>query len=301
MNIKKEPIQFVKKTLFKGIATALITPFKNGSVDYFALSNLIEHQIYGGVDAVVVCGTTGESPVLSSAEQESIIKHAVRVSGGRIPVIAGIGSNDYQKAVRLAEYASKEGVDGLLAVTPYYNKATENGILKYYGGISSVAECDVIAYNVPTRTGYNLTPEIYEKLSKEGFIQGIKEAKADMVQVAETLSLCGDLVNVYSGNDNLLLPFLSLGGKGCISVASNIIPAMMKKIYCDYIKGDAENSRKLFLKYLKLFNGLFSQVNPVPVKRCAELMGLCGGEIRLPLTAYEGNGMEKLLKEYNLI
>ena len=291
----------MKKTLFKGIATALITPFKDGRVDYSALSNLIELQIYGGVDAIVVCGTTGESPTLSLAEHEGIIKYAVRISAGRIPVIAGVGSNDYQKAVHLSEFASKEGADGLLVVTPYYNKATEKGILQYYGGISSVSECGVIAYNVPTRTGYNLTPEIYSKLYKEGFIQGIKEAKNDVAEAARTLALCGEGICVYSGNDNLLLPFLSLGGAGCISVASNVIPAVMKKIYLDYINGNTEESKKQFLHYLKFFDGLFLEVNPVPIKRCAELMGLCDGEIRLPLTAYEGGGMERLLKEYRLI
>ncbi len=291
----------MSKTLFKGIATALVTPFKNGRVDYSALSHLIELQIYGGVDAIVVCGTTGESPVLSLAEHEGIIKYSVKISSGRIPVIAGVGSNDYQKALHLAEFASKEGVDGLLAVTPYYNKATDLGIIKYYGGISSVCDCGVIAYNVPTRTGYNLTPEIYEKLCKEGFIQGIKEAKNDVAEAARTFSLCGDKINVYSGNDNLLLPFLSLGGAGCISVASNIIPSVMKEIYSLYTLGEKEESKNIFLRYLKLMNGLFSQVNPVPVKRCAELMGLCSGELRLPLTAYEGNEMEKLLKEYSLL
>ncbi len=291
----------MKKTLFEGIATALITPFKDGRVDYYSISNLIEYQIYCGVDALVLCGTTGEASVLSIAEHESIIKHAVKVSGGRIPIIAGVGSNDYQKALKLAEFASKEGSDGVLAVTPYYNKATEKGILQYYGGISSVTECGVIAYNVPTRTGYDLTPDICNKLCNEGFIQGIKEAKNDVAQAARICALCGDKAKVYSGNDNLLLPFLSLGGKGCISVASNIVPKVMKNIYESFSKGEIEESRKIFLKYLKLFDGLFAQVNPVPVKRCAELMGLCGGEIRLPLTRFEGDGMEKMLKEYRLI
>ncbi len=291
----------MKKELFRGIATALITPFEKGRVDYGALSNLIELQIHGGADAIVVCGTTGESPVLSVAEHEGIIKYAVKISAGRIPVIAGTGSNDYQKAIHLSEFASKEGADGILAVTPYYNKATDLGILKYYGGISAVSECAVIAYNVPTRTGYNLTPEIYSKLCDEGFIDGIKEAKSDVVTVSRTFALCGDRVKIYSGNDNLLLPFLALGGEGCISVASNIVPTVMKEIYVRYINGEREESRKLFLYYLRLFDGLFSDVNPVPVKKCASLMGLCSGEIRLPLTEYEGKGMEKLLQEYSLI
>lgn len=291
----------MKKQLFKGIATALITPFENGRISYSALSHLIEHQIRNNIDAIVICGTTGESPVLSLSEQETIIKYTIKTANGRVPIIAGIGSNDYQKALHLAEFASKEGADGLLAVTPYYNKATEKGILQYYSGISSVSNCSVIAYNVPSRTGYSITPEIYAKLCAEGVIQGIKEAKNDVAEASRTFSLCGDLVDIYSGNDNLLLPFLSLGASGCISVASNVVPHVMKKIYLSYVNGKEEESRKTFLQYLKLFDGLFSQVNPVPVKRCAELMGLCGGELRLPLTAYEGNGMEKLLKEYRLI
>ena len=291
----------MKKTLFKGIATALITPFINGSVDVEALSNLIELQIHGGADAIVVCGTTGEAPTLSLAEQEQIIKHAIKISAGRIPVIAGVGSNDFKKAIHLAEFASNEGADALLAVTPYYNKATEMGILHYFQGISYASQCPVIAYNVPSRTGFDLSPETYSKLCDEGFIQGIKEAKNDLAAVARTFALCGNRVRIYSGNDNLLLPFLSLGGDGCISVASNIVPTVMKEIYLRYVNGEREEAKDLFLRYLKLFDGLFSRVNPVPVKKCASLMGLCGDEIRLPLTEYEGEGMEKLLLEYSLI
>ncbi len=291
----------MKKTIFKGIGTALITPFREGKVDYRAIATLIELQIHGGADAIIVCGTTGEAPALSLAEHESIIKYSVKISNGRIPVIAGVGSNDYQKAIHLAEFASAEGVDGLLAVTPYYNKATETGILQYYSGINAVSNCGVIAYNVPTRTGYTITPQIYGKLCDEGCICGIKEAKSDMGEAARTFDVCKGRVSIYSGNDNLILPFLSLGGDGCISVASNIIPSIMKKIYSLYTNGSTEESRELFLEYLKLLDGMFCDVNPVPVKCCSELMGLCSGEIRLPLTPFVGDGMKKLLKEYGLI
>jgi 4-hydroxy-tetrahydrodipicolinate synthase len=291
----------MQKCIFKGIGTALITPFRQGRVDYKSLGNLIEFQIEGGADAIIVCGTTGEAPSLTIAEQESVIKFAIRSSNGRIPVIAGVGCNDVKKAIRLSEYASSEGADGLLAVTPYYNKGTEDGILKYYEGISNASVCGVIAYNVPTRTGYSITPSLYGKLCDEGFICGIKEAKNDMAEVARTFEICGNRASVYSGNDNLLLPFLSLGGAGCISVASNIVPKVMKEIYSLYVCGEREKSIELFFEYLKLMDELFSVVNPVPVKRCIELMGLCDGEIRLPLTPYKGNGMEKLLKEYELI
>ena len=292
---------FLKRSVFKGIGTALVTPFKNGRVDYHALSRLIEFQIKNCADAIVVCGTTGESPVLSMAEQEGIIKYAINVTAKRIPVIAGVGSNDYKKALLLSEYAMGEGADGLLAVTPYYNKATDEGIIKYYEGISNASEGKVIAYNVPSRTGYSLTPSIYEKLCNEGFICGIKEAKPDMAQAAKTIGLMEDKISVYSGNDNLLLPFLSLGGDGCISVASNIIPREMNKIYTLYVNGEKEESRKMFLDYLDFLDGLFSVVNPVPVKKCAELLGLCDGEIRLPLTEYQGDGMERLLIRYGII
>ncbi len=291
----------MKKSIFKGIGTALITPFRDGNVDYHALTRLIEFQLGNNVDALVVCGTTGESPVLSLAEQEGIIKYTVKIVSKKIPVIAGIGSNDYKKAVHLAEFAYNEGADGLLAVTPYYNKATDDGILKYYEGISKVSEGNVIAYNVPTRTGYCIRPEIYGILCDEGFICGIKEAKNDLAEAAKTFEICADRISIYSGNDNLLLPFMALGGDGCISVASNIIPREMKEIFTLYINGEKEESRKKFFDYLFLMNELFSVVNPVPVKRCAEIMGLCDGEIRLPLTRYEGDGMEKLLIRYGII
>ncbi len=291
----------MKKSIFKGIGTALITPFKDGRVDYHALTRLLDFQLRENVDAIIICGTTGESSTLSIAEQESVIKYAIRIIDKRIPVIAGVGSNDYKKAVHLSQFAIEEGADGVLAVTPYYNKATSKGIIKYYEGIAKVCDGKVIAYNVPTRTGYSLTPELYENLCDEDFICGIKEAKNDMGEAARTFSLCNDRISIYSGNDNLLLPFLSLGGDGCISVASNIIPREMKEIYLKYQNGDKEGSIKMFLDYLFLMNELFSVVNPVPVKRCAELMGLCGGEIRLPLTEYEGDGMEKLLIRYNII
>ncbi len=291
----------MKKTIFKGIGTALITPFREGKVDYVSLANLIELQIFSGVDAIIACGTTGEASTLSIAEQEGVIKFAIKITAGRVPLIAGVGSNDYQKAKHLAEFASKEGADGLLAVTPYYNKGTEKGILQYYSGLANVSEGKVIAYNVPTRTGVSITPEMYGKLCDEGVICGIKEAKNDMAEAARTFALCGEKVSIYSGNDNLLLPFLSLGGDGCISVASNIIPSVMREIYTLYTEGEKEEAAKLFLHYLKFMDGLFSVVNPVPVKKCAELLGMCGGDLRLPLTEYEGDGMEKLLKEYGLI
>ena len=293
-----------KKSVFKGTATALITPFRDGEVDFAALGDLIDRQIDCGIDALVICGTTGESATLSDGEHREILKYALAKSGGRVPMIAGTGSNDTAHAVKMSRFASEIGYDALLVVTPYYNKATERGLIESYIRIANASACPIILYNVPTRTCCNITLPVYRELAKHENIVAVKEASGNISAVAELIAECGDDFDVYSGNDDQTLPILSLGGSGLISVVSNIIPKEMKSLCGKWFDGDIEKCRRLHEKYLRLMKMMFCEVNPIPVKTAAEIMGLCSAEMRLPMCEIgEENRkkLEKMLAEYQLI
>ena len=286
----------MKKTVFKGAATAIITPFRNGQVDYESFGRLIDWQISEGISAIVAAGTTGEGSTLTDAEHREVIRFCVERVGGRVPVIAGTGSNDTAYAVDLTKYACEAGADAMLLVTPYYNKATQKGLIESFTAVADVSDKPVILYNVPSRTGCNILPATAKELSKHPNIVGIKEASGDISQVAEMAALCGDDLDIYSGNDNQIVPVLSLGGKGVISVLANLMPAATEKICWDYFEGDVESSRREQLRLLDLINALFSEVNPIPVKAAMAEMGYGANELRLPLTKMEVHNEAKLFE-----
>ena len=287
----------MKAPVFEGVATALITPLNENGIDYNAFAQLIDWQINEGVNALVVCGTTGESSTLTDKEHKNAIEFAVNEVGGRIPVIAGTGSNDTAYALELTEFSCKAGVDGVLVVTPYYNKATQNGLFKMFTEIADRAAAPVILYNVPSRTGVNIAPETVARLSKHPNISGIKEAGGNISAVAEISALCGDDINIYSGNDDQTVPIMSLGGKGCISVLSNLLPHNTAQMCQKMLTGDTKGALDLQLKYLPLIKALFCEVNPIPVKAAMAAMGYCENYLRLPLTPMEEAHKEILLNE----
>lgn len=287
----------MKAPVFEGVATALITPLNENGIDYNAFARLIDWQINEGVNALVVCGTTGESSTLTDKEHKSAIEFAVNEVGGRIPVIAGTGSNDTTYALELTDFSCKAGVDGVLVVTPYYNKATQNGLFKMFTEIADRAAAPVILYNVPSRTGVNIAPETVARLSKHPNISGIKEAGGNISAVAEIAALCGDDINIYSGNDDQTVPIMSLGGKGCISVLSNLLPHNTAQMCKKMLAGDTKGALDLQLKYLPLIKALFCEVNPIPVKAAMAAMGYCENYLRLPLTPMEEAHKEILLNE----
>lgn len=288
----------MKKRIFTGCATALVTPFNDDcSVNYTRLRQLVEEQIAGGVDALVVCGTTGESSTLDNDEHLKVLEEVVTVADKRIPIIAGTGSNDTMYATQLSQHAEALGVDGLLMVTPYYNKTSQNGLIKHYTYVADRVKTPIILYNVPSRTGTAIKPETYKELSKHENIVAVKEANGDISSIAKTKSLCGDDLDIYSGNDDEIVPILSLGGIGVISVLSNILPKETHDICEEFFKGNIEKSRELQLKYLSLINALFSDVNPIPVKEAMNMMGLNVGPLRMPLAPMTDEAREKLYKE----
>lgn len=285
----------MKNTVFTGAATAIITPLNQNGVDYEAFEKLIEWQIAEGIDAIVVAGTTGESSTLTDAEHKQVIKFCVDKVAGRVPVIAGTGSNDIAYAVSLTKYACEVGADAVLVVTPYYNKATQNGLIASFTAIADASTKPCILYNVPSRTGCNIKPETCAVLAKHKNIVAIKEASGDISQVAAISRLCGDELDIYSGNDDQIVPVLSLGGKGVISVLSNLLPRETSQICHDYFDGNVEQSRKMQLKYLPLIDSLFCEVNPIPVKAAMSAMGYGENYLRLPLTPMEDANRTKLL------
>ena len=287
----------MKAPVFEGVATALITPLNENGIDYNAFARLIDWQINEGVNALVVCGTTGESSTLTDKEHKNAIEFAVNEVGGRIPVIAGTGSNDTAYALELTDFSCKAGVDGVLVVTPYYNKATQNGLFKMFTEIADRAAAPVILYNVPSRTGVNIAPETVARLSKHPNISGIKEAGGNISAVAEIAALCGDDINIYSGNDDQTVPIMSLSGKGCISVLSNLLPHNTAQMCKKMLAGDTKGALDLQLKYLPLIKALFCEVNPIPVKAAMAAMGYCENYLRLPLTPMEEAHKEILLNE----
>ena len=284
-----------KKTIFTGSGVAIITPFKDGKIDFEALGNIIEFQISGGTDAIIICGTTGECSTLTDDEHRDAIKYTVEKVNGRVPVIAGTGSNDTAYAVSLSKHAESLGVDALLCVTPYYNKATTKGLIRHFTEIADSVSCPIILYNVPSRTGCNITMPVYKALAKHPNIVGVKEASGNISAIAQLFAECGDDFDIYSGNDDQIVPILSLGGKGVISVLANPMPKETHDICQLYFDGKVKESAELQLKLLDLCNTLFCEVNPVPVKTAMAAMGFCGEEIRLPLSEMEDANKEKLL------
>ena len=272
-----------KKTIFTGVCTALITPFKNGEIDYSNLKKLIEFQIEQGVDALLINGTTGESATLSECEKRELISFAVREVGGRVPLIAGTGSNSTKKAIHLSQFAYDVGADAILVVTPYYNKASDKGLLEHYETIANNVNIPLILYNVPSRTGINIPLAVYDKLANHDNIVAVKEANSSVSDFAKLSQKCGDRLDLYSGNDDLLLPTLSLGGKGVISVASNILPNEMCEICRLWFECKIKEATDLQLQLLPLINAIFSEVNPIPIKALLSYVGFCEEEYRLPL------------------
>lgn len=287
----------MKTPIFEGIATALITPITENGIDYEAFGKLIDWQIDEGVNALVICGTTGESSTLTDEEHREAIAYAVKRAAHRVPIIAGTGSNDTAYALSLTEFSCKAGVDGVLVVTPYYNKATQNGLIQMFTKIADVSSVPVILYNVPSRTGVNIAPATVKELSKHPNISGIKEAGGNISAVAEIAALCGDDINIYSGNDDQTVPIMSLGGKGCISVLSNVLPKKASEMCAKMLSGDVKGAAKMQLEYLPLINALFSEVNPIPVKAAMAAMGWCEDYLRLPLTPMEPAHREALFAE----
>ncbi len=287
----------MKKPIFEGMATAIITPITENGIDYDAFGRLIDWQIAEGIDGLVVCGTTGESSTLTDEEHRQAIEYAVKKVNGRVPVIAGTGSNDTAYALDLTKFACSVGVDGVLVVTPYYNKATQKGLIKLFTEIADVATAPVILYNVPSRTGVNITPETVAVLAEHPNINAIKEASGNISQIAEVAALCGDKINIYSGNDDQVIPIMSLGGKGCISVLSNLLPKESSAMCKKFTNGDIKGACADQLKYLHLINALFCEVNPIPVKAAMAKMGFCEDYLRLPLTPMEDANREKLFNE----
>ena len=294
----------MKKTIFTGAAVAIVTPFNENGINFEELKRLIDFNIDNGTDAIVIAGTTGESSTMSDEEHKEAIRFTVEYVKKRIPVIAGTGSNDTAYAVELSKYAESAGVDGILVVTPYYNKATQSGLVKHFTYIADRVNVPMILYNVPSRTGVNILPETYVELAKHPRIVATKEASGDLSQVAKIKALCGDNLDIYSGNDDQIVPILSLGGKGVISVLSNVMPKEAHEICSLYFEGKIEESAKMQTDYLELINNLFIEVNPIPVKTALGLMGYNVGNLRMPLFAMEGKNLETLkdsLKEYGLI
>lgn len=292
-------------SLFTGSGVAIVTPFKeNGDVDFSALERLIDFQVENGTDAVIICGTTGEASTLTDEEQIDTVACAVKAVGGRVPVIAGAGSNDTKHGCELCRKTEKTGVDGLLIVTPYYNKTTQKGLVEYYQAMAGSVDIPVIMYSVVSRTGLNIAPQTVYKLCGTENIVAIKEASGNLSQVAEIAALCGDRMDIYSGNDDQILPVLSLGGKGVISVLANVAPKQTHEMVKKFLDGDIEGARKLQLYYFSLIKALFCEVNPIPVKAALNMMGLNAGGYRAPLTTMtEENyaALEKVMKSYGLI
>lgn len=291
----------MKKTIFTGAATALITPFKDGKIDYKSFSDIIEFQIKGGIDALVVCGTTGEASTLSDEEHREITAFCIEKVNKRVPVIAGTGSNDTSYAIELSKFAESAGADGVLLVTPYYNKASQNGLIHHFNAIADSINIPCLLYNVPSRTGVNILPTTYYELSKNDNIVGFKEANGNISSMAKTMSLVGDNLSMYSGDDDQTVPILSLGGKGVISVLSNILPTVVHDICNLFFEGKIKESRELQFKYLELMNAMFCDVNPIPVKAAMSKLGHCLEDMRLPLYPLDDANRAKLYKAMEII
>lgn len=296
----------MKQVIFTGAATALVTPFqKDGSIAWDELERLIEFQVQGGIDAIVACGTTGEAATMTTEEHTQVIKFIIEKVKGRVPVIAGTGSNDTAFCVELSQEAKNLGADGLLLVTPYYNKTSQKGLIESFNYVADSVKMPCILYNVPSRTGCNIQPATYQELSKNPYIVAVKEANGDISATARTAALCGDNLTIYSGEDNQTLPTMALGGKGVISVFSNALPGTMHNLAAAMLQGDLETARKIDFEYLDLMDGFFLDVNPIPIKEAMFQMGLIQSNFcRMPLTTMTEEGKAKLtamLKKHSLV
>lgn len=292
--------------IFKGAGVAIVTPMQeDGKVDFERFDKLLEFQIAGGTDAIIVCGTTGEASTLTVEEHLEVIRHCVQTVAGRIPVVAGTGSNCTDTAIFLSKEAEKVGVDGLLLVSPYYNKATQNGLYAHFKAIADAVKVPIILYNIPGRTGCNIQPETIVRLCKEvENIVGVKEASGDIVQIARLAALSQGAVDIYSGDDNQIVPIMALGGLGVISVLSNVAPRQTHEICGKFLEGDLQGSLKEQLRAMEMCGALFCEVNPIPVKKALELMGMINGTLRSPLTEMESahvSRLEKAMKEYGIL
>lgn len=292
----------MKKVLFKGCGTAIATPFDDKGVNVKEFEKLIEFQIQNDVDSIIVCGTTGEATTMSQQEKDDSIKCAIRTSNGRVPIIVGTGSNSTSQAIQNSKHAKDLGADGILVVTPYYNKCTQKGLIEHFTKIAeSVYPLPVIMYSVPSRTGVNILPKTCYELSKVENIVAIKEASGNLSQIAEIAQLCGDNLNIYSGNDDQILPILSVGGIGVISVLSNIFPKETHNMVTEFLSGNIEKAKNLQLKYIPFIKALFSEVNPIPVKAALNLIGYNFGIPRLPLTEISEENLKVIENELKIL
>ena len=286
----------MSKEIFRGIGTALITPFDEKGIDYESYGRLIDWQIESGVSALITCATTGEAPTLTEQEHKEAIEFTVKRAAGRVAVVAGTGSNCTKQAIELAKYASDVGADAALVVTPYYNKATQDGLVAHFSAIADASSIPLILYNVPSRTGCGIQPQTYAKLAQHENIRAVKEANGDISKIVESIALAGDKLDFYSGNDDQIVPIMAMGGKGCISVLSNVVPREASEICEKFFAGDIAGAAALQCKYVKLVKALFSEVNPIPAKAALAAMGLCEDRLRLPMTPMESANREKLLE-----
>lgn len=284
----------MKNTVFKGVATAMVTPMTTTGVDYEALGRFIDFQLAGGINALVAVGTTGESATLTPAERRAVIQFTIDRVAGRVPVIAGTGTNDTSHVIDYTRAACDDGADAVLVVTPYYNKATQNGLIAHYTAVADASRKPVILYNVPSRTGCNLLPETVAKLAKHPNIAAVKEASGNMAQVVELAALCGDDIDIYSGEDGITVPIMSVGGVGCISVLSNVAPQLAVEMTGRFLAGDVQGAAAIQKKTLPLVKALFSEVNPIPAKAAVSAMGFGADFVRLPLTPMEPQHREVL-------
>ena len=284
-----------KESVFLGAASAIVTPMNPRGVDYEAFGRMLNWQVEAGIDALVICGTTGESSTLSDEEHRQVLQFALDTVAGRVPMIAGTGSNDTSYAIELTKYACSIGYDAVLLVTPYYNKTTQRGLVAHYTAIADASTKPIILYNVPSRTGVNIEPATYAKLAEHHMIWGIKEAGGNISKVVETAALVGDKLDIYSGNDDQIVPIMACGGKGVISVLSNVLPAETSEMCQKFFRGDVAGAMEMQTKYLPLINALFCEVNPIPAKAAAAAMGYGENYVRLPLVPMEKEHEEKLL------
>lgn len=285
-----------KKIIFRGAATALITPFTQNGIDYDKLGKLIDWQIDEGIDAIVICGTTGESSTMTDDEHQNCIAFAAERINGRIPLIAGTGSNDTAYAVNLTKFAKSAGAAAALVVTPYYNKATQKGLIRHFNTIADEGGLPILLYNVPSRTGCSIEPETYAELAKNENIVAIKEANGNIAKIVETMARVGDDLTLYSGNDGEVTPLMALGAQGCISVLSNLLPKETSEMCHRFLRGDLKGANELQFRYLPLIDALFSEVNPIPVKAAMNAMGWCDEYIRMPLTEMDEAKRQVMLK-----
>ncbi len=287
----------MKQHIFTGAATALVTPMTSAGVDYECYSRMIEYQIESGINALVVCGTSGEAPTLTDNEHCKLLEFAVKRAKGRVPIIAGTGSNDTSHAIMMTQYACAIGANAVLCVTPYYNKPTQTGLIRSYTAIADASAVPVIVYNVPSRTSVNIEPATYGVLADHPNICAIKEANGNIAKIVETFRIVGDRLDIYSGNDDQIVPILSMGGKGVISVLSNLLPAQTAELCRRFFEGDVKGSAKMQLEYLPLIKALFLQTNPIPVKAALAKLGRIEDVLRLPLTPMEEPYRSKLYEE----